>query len=75
MKVNPLFILLLFCSVTFTSCSDDDDNSNIVPPITLGSSVTVNNTFQATAFGINDETDFAVISGMNAGDFAANATV
>lgn len=70
--VNTLSVLAL--SFFLVSCNNDDDNP-VASQIALGSEVTVNNTFQASAFGIDNETDFAVLSGMNAGDFSANATV
>ncbi len=46
-KLSFLLLGLLFSMATFTSCDDDD---NPTPPITLGSSVVVSNTFQSTAF-------------------------
>ncbi|KXX70791.1 hypothetical protein [Flammeovirga sp. SJP92] len=73
LKLNFLFLGAIFSLATLTSCDDDDDVT--VLPITLGSKVNVNNTFQSPAFGYDDEMDFAVISGMNAGDFAADATL
>jgi len=52
------------------SCSDDDD-----PAITLGSSVTVTNTFQSTAFTMDVETDIENLFMQPAGSLAATANV
>ena len=73
-KFNCLLSGVLSAVLLLSSCGDDD-NDVVTPLIPQGANVTVNNTFQASAFNINDETDFAVISGMQAGAFAADATV
>lgn len=61
-----------FCLGLF-ACSDDDNND--VPPISKGTSVTINNTFQSTAFGIPDETPIEVIFDVPAESLYATATV
>lgn len=73
LKLNSLFITLLFSVITFTSCSDDDDN--VTPPITLGSGVTVTNTFQSTAFTMDAELAIEDLFMMDAGALAATSTV
>ena len=61
----------LFLSlVTFTSCDKDDDQA-----ITLGSSVTVTNTFQATAFTNGAELAIEDLFQAPAGSLAATASV
>lgn len=68
---------LLFSLFTFTSCnSDDDDNDEvIVPPITLGSSVTVTNTFQSTAFTAGAEQAIEDLFQVPTNSLAATANV
>ena len=72
-KLNFLFLGLLFSLVTFTSCDKDDDDVTV--PITLGSSVTVTNTFQSTAFTGGDEQAIEDLFQVPAGSLAATANV
>ena len=66
---SPLIYLALISSLTFfTSCGDDD-------PITSGSSVTVTNTFQSTAFTSDAELAIEDLFMQPAGSLAATATV
>lgn len=77
MQFSKLFVLslgLLFSLVTFTSCSDDD-NEDVTIPITLGSSVTVTNTFQSTDFTMDAELAVEDLFQVPAGSLAANANV
>jgi len=54
MQKSRIFLWsLLFTSMAFVSCSDDDSS-----PITLGESVTVTNTFQSTSF--TDDAELAI---------------
>ena len=69
-KLNFLLLGLLFSLVTFTSCDKDDDNA-----ISLGSSVTVTNTFQSTAFTMDAELAIEDLFQVPAGSLAATATV
>ena len=48
-KLNFLLLGLILSLFTLSSCSDDED------PITSGSSVTISNTFQSTAFTMDAE--------------------
>lgn len=67
---NCLLVVLvssLLCSIT--SCSDDDEL------ITLGSSVTVTNTFQSTAFTMDAELAIEDLFMQPAGSLAASTTV
>jgi len=64
-----LFIIASLCSLfTFTSCGDDE-------PIVIGSSVTVTNTFQSTAFTMDAELAIEDLFMQPAGALAATATV
>ncbi len=72
-KINFLFLGLLLSFATFTSCGDDDDNPVI--PITLGSNVTVTNTFQSTAFTSGAELAIEDLFQVPAGSLAASTTV
>ncbi len=72
-KINFLFLGLLFSLTTFISCSDDDDTPII--PISLGSSVTVTNTFQSTAFTMGAEVAIEDLFQAPAGSLAATANV
>ncbi len=72
-KFNFLFLGLLLSLATFTSCGDDDDDPVI--PITLGSSVTVTNTFQSTAFTQGTELPIEELFQLDAGSLAATADV
>ena len=74
LKFNKLFISLLFSTVVLTSCSDDDSNT-AVQPITLGSVVTVTNTFQSTAFTNDVELAIEDLFMMPSGALAATANV
>ncbi len=69
-KFSFLFLGLFLSLATFTSCDKDED-----PAITLGSSVTVTNTFQSTAFTSDVETDIETLFQAPAGSLAATATV
>lgn len=78
LKLNSLFIALLFSAVTLTSCDRDDDNNrhdSVTQPITLGSSVTVTNTFQSTAFTGGAELAIEDLFMQPAGSLAATANV
>ncbi len=72
-KLNFLFLGLLFSLSLFTSCDSEDDTPVI--PITLGSSVTVTNTFQSTAFTGGTEETIEDLFQMPAGSLAATANV
>lgn len=67
LKFNFLFLGLLFTSLIFTSCDKDD--------IKIGSSVTVTNTFQSTAFTNGAELTIEELFQSPAGSLAATATV
>ena len=69
-KIHFLFFVLLFSLVTFSSCGDDDNSS-----ITLGSNVTVTNTFQSTAFTMGAELAIEDLFQVPAGSLAASASV
>ena len=76
MQIFKLFFLisgLLFSLATFTSCSDDD--AEVTIPITLGSSVTVSNTFQSTAFTMDAELAIEDLFQVPANSLEATATV
>lgn len=68
-----LSILIMTCTLVLFSCKNDDDNTP--PPISNGVSVTVNNTFQSTAFGITEETPIETIFEVEAGSLFATAIV
>lgn len=71
-----MFIGLLFSLFTFTSCDKDDDNDDDVTiPITLGSSVTVTNTFESIAFTNGTEEVIEDLFQVPAGSLAATANV
>lgn len=72
LKSNFLLLAFLFSLVTLTSCDDDDE---ITIPISLGSSVTVTNTFQSTAFTGGTETAIEDLFSVPAGSLAATANV
>lgn len=72
-KLNFLLLGLLFSLVTFTSCDKDDDE--VIVPVTLGSSVTVTNTFQSTAFTMDAELAIEDLFQVPAGSLAATANV
>ncbi len=69
-----IFLLMgLLCALTtFTSCGDDDVDTP-VDPITLGSSVTVTNTFQSTSFTNGAEQAIEDLFQVPAGSLAAIA--
>ncbi len=67
-KLNFSILSLFAALLTFSSCSDD-------PAITTGSSVTVTNTFQSTAFTMDAELDIEGLFMAPAGSLAASATV
>ena len=62
-------LITLIAFLSFSSCSDDDN------PITLGSNVTVTNTFQSTAFTMDAELAIEDLFQVDAGSLAATATV
>ncbi len=68
-KLNSILFGLLFSLLALTSCSDDDDQ------ITFGSSVTITNTFQSTAFTMGAELAIEDLFMQPAGALAATATV
>ncbi len=73
-KFHFLILGLLFSLTTFTSCGDDEAVDPIIP-ITLGSSVTVTNTFQSTAFTNGAEQAIEDLFQAPAGSLAATANV
>lgn len=79
LKLNSLLIALFFSAIGLTSCSRDDDNNRdtqeTMPPIALGSSVTVTNTFQSTAFTMDAELPVEDLFMMPSGALAATANV
>jgi hypothetical protein len=78
LKLNFLLITLLFSMVSLISCDRDDDNNrhnSVIQPITLGSSVTVTNTFQSTAFTQGAELAIEDLFQVPAGSLAATANV
>lgn len=70
-KLNLLLLALLVSVVTFTSCDDDD----VRMPITIGSTVTVTNTFESTAFTNGEEQTIEELFQVPAGSLAATANV
>lgn len=68
-KLNLFVLIISFSFIFLTSCSDDD------PQITSGSSVTVTNTFQSTAFTMDAELAIEDLFMQPAGALAATATV
>ncbi len=76
LKLNSLFFALLFTAFTLTSCDRDDDRGDKeTSPIALGSSVTVTNTFQSTAFTQGVEVAIEDLFQVPAGSLAATANV
>ena len=69
-KFSFLFLGLILSLVSFTSCDKDDD-----PAIIVGSSVTVTNTFQSTAFTGGAESAIEDLFQVPAGSLAATSTV
>lgn len=74
LKFNYLGVISIVAFL-FLSCNDDDDNNITIAPIKIGSSVTVTNTFQSTAFTNDVETDIETLFQQPAGSLAASATV
>ncbi len=72
-KLNFLSLGLLFSLVLFSACDNEDDSPII--PITLGSSVTVTNTFQSTAFTGGTEEAIEDLFQVPAGSLASTANV
>ena len=72
-KIIFLFLGVLYSLATFTACDKDDDNQTV--PITLGSSVTVTNTFQSTAFTNGTEEAIEGLFQAPAGSLAATANL
>lgn len=68
-----LFLGLSLFSFVLTSCNDDDEE--VTSPIELGSSVTVTNTFQSTAFTNDAELAIEDLFQVPAGSLAATANV
>lgn len=71
-KFNFFLLGLLFSLVSLTSCDKDDE---VIVPITLGSNVTVTNTFQSTAFTMDAELAIEDLFQVSAGSLAATANV
>lgn len=72
---STILLLAALCSfLAFTSCSDDDEEIPTIP-ISLGSSVTVTNTFQSTAFTSGAELAIEDLFQVPAGSLAATANV
>lgn len=69
-RLNFMILGLLFSLLTFSSCGDDT-----TVPITLGSSVTVTNTFQSTSFTMGAEQAIEDLFQMPAGSLASTANV
>ncbi len=69
---NLIIFGFLVSIFTFTSCGDDDDPTF---PISLGSGVTVTNTFQSTAFTMGTEETIEELFQVPAGSLAATANV
>jgi hypothetical protein len=73
-KINFLLLGLFLTVVTFSSCGDDD-REKLTIPIALGSSVTVTNTFQSTAFTNGDEKPIEELFQAPEGSLAATANI
>lgn len=71
MKVK-IFTLPLVVVTLFASCVGHGDP---FPPIEEGVSVTINNTFQSTAFGLPDEAAIEAVFGLDEGALFATAEV
>lgn len=74
-KLSFLFLALAFSLFTFTSCDRDKDKDEDMTPLTLGSSVTVTNTFQSNAFTNGAELAIEDLFQVPAGSLAATANV
>lgn len=74
-KFNFLFLGLFLALATFSSCDKDKDDDMVTLPITLGSSVTVTNTFQSTAFTNGAELAIEDLFQVPAGSLASIANV
>jgi len=70
-KSNFLYLGLLFSLLAFTSCGKE----KVKTPISFGSSVTVTNTFESTAFTNGTEEAIEDLFQMPAGSLAATANV
>lgn len=70
-KTSVLILVMSLSAIGFTSCDDND----VTPPISNGVSVTINNTFQSTAFQIPNETAIEAIFDVPTGSLFATATV
>ncbi|WP_146105262.1 hypothetical protein [Polaribacter butkevichii] len=66
------FLAVILLSITIYSCSNNDDISD---PITLGSNVTVTNTFQSTAFTQGAELAIEDLFHQPAGALAATSSI
>lgn len=79
LKSNILFLGVLLSLLVFTSCNKDDDDDTPQPvatqPVIVGSSVTVNNTFQSTAFTSDAELPIEELFMMPQGALFASANV
>ena len=73
-RFTLLFISLTVTAISFNSCKKDDDGNNS-KPIALGSSVTVKNTFQSTAFTGGAEVAIEDLFQVPPNSLAATATV
>lgn len=75
-RFKLLFLGILFSLIAFTSCDDNDnDDDNPTFPITLGSSVTVTNTFQSIAFTNEVEEPIEDLFQVPAGSLSSIANV
>lgn len=70
---SNLWLLSILATTLFASCSNDDDIK--LKPITSGSSVTVTNTFQSTAFTEDAELAIEALFEVETGSLAATASV
>lgn len=81
LKLNSLFIAVVLTAVTLISCDRDDDDkrrnrhNSEIQPIALGTSVTVTNTFESTAFTQGAEVAVEDLFMVPAGSLAATANV
>lgn len=77
MNSNKMLFIALLSILTFSSCSDDDDNNTLVLPLTEGVNITLRNTLQnpgevegtyASIFGQSDDAydEFATLSNTTA---------
>jgi hypothetical protein len=74
LKFRSTLAVSFALTLLFISCKNDNDNE-ATPPISNGVAVTINNTFQSTAFGLPNETPIESIFQVEAGSLFATATV